>query len=236
MKKKLFIFILLLAVTCISMSVAYALSITNPTDVIHVTTSGETTHGNYTLETHETNLQEATSGYLGRVTTTVDKGYYIKNVSATYKGEKVDFGFEAGAEQGDFFRKYNFHPMQDLYEFIIPADADDTNKVEVSIEYAEKTPFDIAYMSYKGTSYKDEDLENPNNYNDEVLLVEGYKDGDLVLPTALTDNGGVLELKFTQEAYNEYKALIIPESGDRWLRSEAVVDNKNYLGEDQLLL
>lgn len=231
MKKKIFIFILLLAVTCISISIGYALNITDPTTVISVITSGTTTHGSYVLEAHETNLQEATSGYLGRVTVSADPGYYVKNVAATYKGEKVDFGFEAGAEQGNFFRKYNFHPMQDLYEFIIPADADTDNKVIVNIEYAEKAPFNITYMSYKGTSYKDEDLENLNNYNDEVMLVEGYKDGDLVLPNELTNNGGALLFKFDETTYNEYKALIIPESGNRWLRTEAAVDNKNYLGE-----
>lgn len=232
MKKKLFIFILLLAVTCISLSIGYALSVSDPLTVINVTTSGEITHGNYTIEAHESNLQEATSGYLGRVTVSADDGYYVKNVSATYKGNKVDFGFEAGAEQGNFFRKYNFHPLESLYEFIIPNDADADNKVEVGIEYAEKTPFDIAYMSYKGTNYDEASLSNPNNYNDEVLLVEGYKDGDLVLPKEITDNGGVLMFKFSEAAYNEYKAIIIPESGNRWLRSEAVIDNKNYLEGD----
>ena len=229
MKRKISIFILLLVVISLSMYVGYALNITNPTDVINVTTSGEKTHGNYTLEIHETHLQEATSGYLGRVTVAVDPGYYVKDVSATFKGDKVDFGFEAGAEQGNFFRKYEFNPMQDLYEFIIPNDANEDHKVEVNIEYAEKAPFDITYMSYKGTSYKDEDLENPDNYNNEVMLVEGYKDGDLVLPNDVTDNGSVLMFKFSEETYNEYKAIIIPESGDRWFRAEAVVDNKNYI-------
>ena len=231
MKKRIFIFILLLAVTCLSIGIGYSLSVTNPLTVINVTTSGEITHGSYVLEAHETNLQEAASGYLGRVTVSADPGYYVKNVTATYKGEKVDFGFEAGAEQGNYFRKYNFTPMQDLYEFIIPNDADAEHKVEVAIEYAEKTSFNIAYRSYKGTDYSDESLGNPNNYNDEVMLVEGYKDGDLVLPKAVTDNGSVLVFKFSEEAYNEYKSIIIPESGNRWLRADAVVDNHNYLGE-----
>ena len=232
MKKKIFTFILLLAVTFISTIIVYALSESDVLEVIKVTTSGETSHGNYTIEAHETSLQEATSGYLGRVTVSADSGYYVKNVSATFKGEKIDFGFEAGAEQGNYFRKYNFHPLESLYEFIIPNDADNEHKVELSVEYAEKTPFDIAYMSYKGTTYDDEALSNPNNYNNEALLVEGYQDGDLVLPKTITDNGGVLMLKFTEEAYNEYKAIIIPESGDRWLRSEAVLDGKNYLEGD----
>ena len=89
MKKRIFIFILLLAVTCLSIGIGYSLSVTNPLTVINVTTSGEITHGSYVLEVHETNLQEATSGYLGRVTVSADPGYYVKNVTATYKGEKV---------------------------------------------------------------------------------------------------------------------------------------------------
>ena len=229
MKKKICIFILLLAVISVSVGVGYALSVTDPMTVIHVTPSGELAHGNYTLETHETNLTEAPSGYLGRITVSADPGYYVKNVAATYKGQKVDFGFEAGAAQGNFFRKYDFTPMQDLYEFIIPNDASLEHKVEINVEFAEKTPFDIAYRSYKGTDYSDEALSNPNNYNDEVMLVEGYQDGDLVLPKAVTDNGSALIFKFSEEAYNEYKAIIIPESGNRWMRAEAVVDRNNYL-------
>ncbi len=229
--KKRIIFICLLVVISLSLYIGYSLNVVDPSTVISVTTSGETAHGNYILETHETNLQEATSGYLGRITVSADDGYYVKNVSATYKGEKIDFGFEAGAEQGNYFRKYNFHPLESLYEFIIPDDADTTpnNQVKINIEYAEKTPFNISYMSYKGTNYDEASLSNPNNYNDEVLLVEGYKDGDLVLPKEITDNGSVLLFKFSEETYNEYKSIIIPESGNRWFRSEAVVNNKNYI-------
>ena len=231
MNKKISIFMILFLIIFIPICVTYALGVQNPSDVIHVTESGKTVQGNsYTLETFESGLQgENYSGYLGQITTETKAGYYVKNITATYRGNPVEFGFEAGSEQGNFFRKYDFHPMQDLYQFIIPDDADTEHKVEINVEYAEKTPFDITYMAYKGNSYEAEDLENPNNYEEEAMLVEGYRDGDLVLPNAATDNGSVLLFKFTEETYNEYRALIIPESGNRWFRPEAVVDNRNYI-------
>lgn len=228
MKKKISIFILLLAVTCLSIYVGYALDVADPMDVINLTVTGGS-HGTQNLEVHETSLkldnEQTGSGYKGNLELTVNPGYYIKNVEALFQGDPLQLGFEAGAEQGNYLRPYSYSPFYDVYQFIIPNTASIEHKIDVNVEYAEKTPIDIGYMTYKGTG----DVENPESYNEEVRLVEGYQDGDLVLPNALTDNGGVLLFEFTPEAYTEYKALIIPESGNRWFRPKAVVDNKNYL-------
>ena len=228
MSKKISIYILLLAVTCLSIYVGYALDVQNPIDVINLTVTNGS-YGTQNLEVHETTLkldnEQTGSGYKGEISLTVEPGYYIKNVEALFQGDPLQLGFEAGAEQGNHFRPQPYSPLQDLYQFIIPNSASTEHKIDVNIEYAEKTPFNITYKAYKGTG----DLENPANYYDEVMLVEGYKDGDLVLPNALTNNGGALLFKFTDEAYAEYKTYIIPESGNRWFRPEAVVDGKNYL-------
>ena len=228
MKKKISIYILLLAVTSLFIYVGYALDVQDPMDVINLNVTNGS-YGTQNLEVNETNLkldnEETGSGYKGNLELTVNPGYYIKNVEAIYQGDPLQLGFEAGAEQGNHFRPQPYSPLQDLYQFIIPNSASTEHKIDVNVEYAEKTPFNITYRAYKGTG----DLENPANYYDKVTLVGGYKDGDLVLPNALTNNGGALLFEFTEESYAEYKSYIIPESGNRWFRPEAVVDNRNYL-------
>ncbi len=228
MKKKISIYILLLAVTTLFIYVGYAMTDEEAIAVINLNVTNGS-HGTQNLEVHDTNLkldsEETGSNKKGQLELTVEPGYYIKNVEAIFQGEPLELGFEAGAEQGNHFRPQPYSPLQDLYQFIIPKAASTDHKIDVNVEYAEKKPFDIIYRAYKGTG----DLENPENYDPEVTLVEGYKDGDLVLPNALTNNGGVLLFEFEEEAYAEYKSYIIPESGNRWFRPEARVEDRNYL-------
>lgn len=221
MKKRVIISVLILIVISVSLYIGYAVTTPTPQEIYNITVSGAE-HGNYTAEVHETHLQDATSGFLGKVIVNADPGYYVKNVSVTHKGNTLELGFEAGADTGNYLRKYDFSPLIDTYDFIIPTDATPEHKININIEFAEKAPFDINYMVYNSNNYSDESLSNPANYIDKGILVEGYKDGDLVLPQDLTDRGGVLVFGFdNEEDYNEYKGIDLDEDEERyqWYRS-----------------
>ena len=235
MKKKLFMFFALLVAISVSIYVGYALSNPDPAKIFNTTISGGG-NGNYTIDITETRLQEATSGYLGKILVNANPGYYVKNVSVKHKGEDLELGFEAGSDTGNFFRKYAFNPIIDTYDFIVPEDASEEHKVDINIEFAEKASFDIDYMEYKLDSYKDEELSNPENYGEEKVLVKGYKDGDLVLPNNITDNGGVLVLKFANETdYNEYKGVEIDDESHQWHRSNPHGYLEDFCDDDNLI-
>lgn len=83
-----------------------------------------------------------TSGYLGKVKVFADSRYYVKKLMVTYNENPLELGFEAGSEHENFFRRYDFSPMIDEYQFLIPqevVDAEnlsDDDKIQVVIEYA----------------------------------------------------------------------------------------------------
>ena len=106
LKKKSMLVIAFLAILSVSMFVGYALNVNDPRDVIHVTKTGEATHGNYELSVHNTELQEAESGFMGVLDLSADPGYYVKNLTVTYNDQPLQLGFEAGSEHGNFFREY----------------------------------------------------------------------------------------------------------------------------------
>ena len=102
----------------------------------------------------------------------------------------------------NFFRKYNFNPTIDTYDFIIPDDASEEHKVSINIEFAEKKAFDIDYMEYQSDSYDDDELNNPENYGEEKVLVKGYKDGDLVVPDSITNSYSLAKIKVATQKVN----------------------------------
>ena len=229
MNKKKTIFFSIITVLIISAFTVFALNVDNPRTVINLTESGETEHGNCDIDVHDTNLEEAASHYMGVIHVTADAGYYVKSLSVTYNEEKLDLGFEAGSEQGGFFRKYEFTPDYDEYEFIIPDDATTDNKVQVAVEYAMKAPIDIYFLDLKenGDPVDIKDYDNTNAH----MLVNDYRDGDLILPDSCADNGCALKLDFASaEAYNEYKtAKRHFGEGSSWLNSDARLDNEQLL-------
>ena len=239
MKKKMLIIIPVFVLLLVSIYVVYAL--TNKNDIIKVTKTGETAHGNYELDVRETNLPE-TSGYLGVVTVSTDSGYYVKNLTVTYDGDPLELGFEAGSEHGNFFRPYSFSPMNDEYQFLIPqevVDAEsltDENKIQIVIEYAKKSPVDITYANYTKNTYEDDEIGTPENYSGENVLVSNYMDGDIVLPDDCTDNGCLLKFQFkNHEDYEEYKNTNRGEEFPNWIFTQSRMEVDGRLPIDTIM-
>ena len=235
MKKKITIFLALIALFVLSIYTVKAINPENPASAIHVEKTGAATYGDYQLIVDESNFEDPLneSGYKAHLTLSADDGYYVKNLTVKFNNEDLELGFEAAAEMGLFFRRTPFYHLGDTYEFFIPDAASSDNKVEVTIEYAEKNPFDIIYKNYEANNYSDENLHNNDNYGGENVLIEGYKDGDLVLPNECVANGCLLEFRFdTQEDYDSYKNSIQRVEGnepaDRWFKAEAVILDDNY--------
>ena len=225
-RKKLTKFLVIAVVLVVSIITVYALNVEDPLDVIHVVKTGESDHGSYDLSAHNTELEQATSGYLGRIELSSDPGYYVKSLSVKYDGNDLALGFEAGAEQGNFFREYPFNSNESLYEFIIPNDATTEKKVEITVEYARKAEIDIYYAAYEGNVYDDEHLYDIDNYGDEHLLVEGYVNGDLVLPNDVISNGSVLKFQFKNAGdYEYYKSTATNKDGDYWIWADGRIRN-----------
>ena len=223
MKKILTLFSLVLFVI-ISVFVVKALDESNPTEVINVTKLGEAAHGDYNLEIRRTDLADATSGYLAALNLEVDPGYYVKGLSVKLGTEDLKLGFEAGSEHGAFFRLYEFSPGNLEYQFLIPSEATSSNKIEVNITYAKKAPININYFTYESDQYDDAHIYDLNNYDHEQVLVYNYLDGDIVLPSACTDNGCLLRLNFANDInYNAYKNIIMGEGNNNWINSGAVI-------------
>lgn len=235
MLKKIKILLTMITLFIISLYTVHALTTTDPMDVINVVAVGS--GGNCDVTAFETHLESAESGYLGQVECTVNPGYYLKNISVKFNNEDLKLGFEAGSETGNFLREYDFNPNEMLYQFIIPNDATEENKVEVKYEFAEKDAFDITYKSFNGNNY-DQEVFDSNNYEETGhKLVEGYKDGDIVLPTECTDSGCLLELKFSKDTYDIYKNIRVRESEENegivWLNAEAFRNGDSLLFADQ---
>ena len=235
MLKRVKILLTVITLFIISLYTVHALTTTDPMDVINVVAVGS--GGNCDVTAFETHLESAESGYLGQVECTVNPGYYLKDVSVKFNNEALKLGFEAGSENGNFLREYDFNPNEMLYQFIIPNDATEENKVEVKYEFAEKEVFDITYKAFTGTDYEQE-MRDIDKYEETGhKLVEGYKDGDIVLPTACTNNGCLLELKFSKDAYDIYKTIRVRENEENeeiiWLNAEAFRNNESLLAADQ---
>ena len=172
----------------ITMYVGYAINANNPMDVIQVNKIGTSEHGDYDLRVDQTNLDVAESGLKGVLKVFADSGYYVKNLTVSFQGEELQLGFEAGSEHGNFFREYDFTLGNSDYEFILPDDASEDDKVTVEIEYALKAPIHISYMLYEGDPEDDWEVEDPDYYGEENVFVTGYRDGDLVLPVPHFEN------------------------------------------------
>ena len=235
MKKKFIVLFSLVLVLVASVFVVKALNPNDPYEVINVTKTGETSHGGFDLRVGETHLAESETGYIAYLDLNVDDGYYVKNLSVKLGENDLQLGFDAGSEQGGFFRHVDFSSGNLEYQFLIPSAATTSNKIEVVIEYAQKAPFDITYLNYTGTSYTDEAIGDPKNYAAEQVLVNNYRDGDLVLPNSCMQNGCALKFTFANESdYNEYEGVMYnPEIG-RWFVGSAVdtKTNDNFIDAD----
>ncbi len=221
MKKKIrnFLFILLGVAGFITFLHVYALNTEHPEDLINVTKSGEVSHGYYDLNVSDLNPDDVftspgveKSNYIARITLSSEAGYYVKNFTVKFNDVDLVLGFIAGSEQGAFFREKTFSSMADfhddnIYEFFIPENATEQNKVEVNIEYAKKDKINISYMNYTGNQYDNQSLFNTNNYSESQILVEDYMDGDLVLPESMMNNGGALIFQFNQDNYDLFKEM-----------------------------
>ena len=199
----------MVALFIVSIYAVYALTTnTNPTSNIAVTeiedTTGATHHGHYTLDLDENNNRRA----ILRVS--ADVGYYVSGLTVKFGGNDIPLGFEAGAEQGSYFRRYEYSYDRDEYQFEIPEGASSSNKVQVTINYAKKDPINITYQEYNNQEYDGERATNPSNYGEENVLVTNYMDGDIVLPENCTDNGCLVKFKFSGvDSYNRYKSTVI---------------------------
>ena len=206
-----------------------ALSYDNPAKYVNITKEGEASHGNYTVRYDEllnpddvtTSNQVSKSNILAHFEVDAEPGYYVDGFEVTFHGDHLVTGFIAGAETGAFFREYGFSFDEDVYEFFIPETATESDKVEVTIHYAQKDSFDISYMNYTGHDYDRDSLRDINNYSEVKMLVEGYRDGDIILPEDAAENGSVLIFSFSEEQYEDIR------HGD--FRTEAVIlfDGRN---------
>ena len=243
MKRKFLFFISLVLVVTLSIFAVRAIDHnTNPSDVISVTKTGGTSASTYDISLRNTDVtlpnnveQYTLSGYLGIVTLNVEPGYYVSSFEATHSSvtNPLMLGFEAGAESGGFFRDNSYRADKTEYQFLIPEGTDNSHPVNVSYTLAEKKPLDITYYNYASNDTSDEAYENPNNYDfaNEHSLIEGYKDGDIILPEDCVENGCVLKFKFASEQdYNEYKSHKITEENDPWIWGDGFIFNDN--GQD----
>ena len=208
MKKKIKYLLSTLVITLIAVSVytVYALNTDDINDIVNLTETGETTHGEVSnLDLSDTVLGE--SKKLIRFNVGADLGYYVESITATYDGNPLNLGFEGATEQGAVFRIYEtFDPNETTYNILVPnATYGGSNpKVEINVKYSEKAPVTFKYYNY---TKSDDDYENIDNYDftDEKVLVENYRDGDIILPDDCTSNGCLLKLEFTSEVYEAFK-------------------------------
>lgn len=234
MKKKILYTLSFVLVVTLFSFVVHALTFTNDaTDLISVTINGQTNKTNYHLDSREVNLNDPdlgyeSGGYIGKVFLDVDPGYYVSDFTVTHS--KVDhplkLGFEAGAETGNFFREVPYRADRDEYQFVIPADATESDKVQVNYTVSEKKPIDITYFNYLSDDDSNDAIENPANYDmdHEHVLVSGYKDGDIILPDDCMEKGCVLKFSFDNEAdYNEYKSHKITEEDQSWFWADGFI-------------
>lgn len=231
--KKIKLIIPTVILVIISVITVNALSNPSVDEIISVEKKGQTTHGDYNINISNTNLGD--SGYKGELFLSVDKGYYVSDLSVKFDDQELELGFEAGAENGNFFRKYNFSPLEREYQFVIPEEVSSSNKINIEITYSKKSPIDITYANYTSNQYDDNHVYDVDNYDlaNEQVLVTNYLDGDLVLRDDMISNGSLLKLQFENaDAYNYYKS--INREDNPWIRAEAGFNHEDYLttGED----
>ena len=88
-------------------------------------------------------------------------------------------------------------------------------EIKLRPEFVDFEPFDISYKAYTVEGNPDDYEEFGDKYTDDTYdfskyeanyhnLVTGYRGGDVVLPTACTNNGCMLKLTFSNESYNAY--------------------------------
>lgn len=226
--KKLKLIIPTVILVIISVITVNALSNPSVDEIISVEKKGQTTHGDYEINISNTDLGD--SGYKGELFLSTDKGYYVSALSVKFNNQELDLGFEAGSENGTFFRKYNFNPLEREYQFIIPEEASSSNKINIEITYTKKSPIDITYANYTGNQYDDDHVYDINNYDieNESVFVTNYLDGDLVLRDDMISNGTLLKLQFaSQDDYNYYKS--INREDNPWIRADAGFNHEDYL-------
>ena len=230
MKKKIFLILTVISLFGLSIYVAKALDPSNPLDSVNVIESGETEHGELNVISENLSnppggIPDGSSNVKVRMNYTVDDGYYVDSLTVNFNNNSVELGFEAGSETGSFFRRTAFYPLINEYEFFIPQDASENNKVEVNIHYARKEAVDVNYKLYKGSG----DIHDEANYEVANLLVEGYRDGDIILPESCNDNGCMLVFDFgTKENYNKFKNSPQRDEGDGpefWYSAGAWLEN-----------
>ena len=230
MKKKILLFLSVIALFAFSFNVAKAITQDHPEDSVNVIEDGETGHGSLNVEYEKMTrmpdgVPNGSSDYKAKLRFTVDPGYYVDSLVVELGNSEIELGFEAGAEQGGFFRRTPFYPLLDYYEFFIPEAATESNKVNVTIHYSRNEAVDINYMLYIGDA--DGDIHDDVNYEDNSsILVEGYRDGDIVLPESCNNNGCKLLIDFKdQETFNKFKNTPQRSEGDQtdpWFKAEAV--------------
>jgi hypothetical protein len=205
-KMKYLLSTLVIALVAVSVYTVYALNTDDINDIVALTETGKFTHGQVTnLGVHNTVLGD--SGKLIYFNVETDLGYYVESITATYNGNPLDLGFEGATEQGAVFRVYEtFDPNETTYNILVPEATYGENnpKIELNVKYSQKTPVNIKY--YEFTS-GDDDYENISKYDfdHETVLVENYRDGDIVLPDDCTSNGCLLKLEFEEETYEAFK-------------------------------
>ena len=235
MKKiRKYIFTILVLIGIAAFIGVYAIDIDDPSKLVNITKAGESGHGSYTVRYDENNQNGITtsndvlkSNYVVHMELSADPGYYVDGFEVRFNGNDLVLGFVAGSENGAFFREYDFSLDENVYEFFIPEAATEDNKVEVSIHYAEKASFDISYMNYTGNEYDPDSLRDVNNYGEAKMLVEGYRDGDIILPDDAAQNGSVLIFSFNEEYYNFINQHQMNNGGN--FNAEAVIlfDGRN---------
>ena len=238
MKKRFVLFLTMIVLFAFSIVIVKAANPTNNSDLIDIVEHGTedaVAHGTVAIEVEEVQhipngVPNNTSNKKEKLTLSVDPGYYASNLTVKLGETALTLGFEAGAEQGNFFREIPFYPLESYYEFYIPTAANNTdNKVLVDVYYAEKPAINITYQ-----------VKNGGNYGEEKVLVEGYKDGDIVMPEECTGVECKVSFKFgTEEVYTEYKTSIqkeeAPDPAEPWYHADRFgleagnCDDTNYV-------
>ena len=252
MKRKLLFFVSLTLVIVLSYFTVRALTYNHETlDIINIHKNGgtgATTHEKEVRETNVTveNLGYTSSGYLGKVTLDVEPGYYVSSFEATHMS--VDgplmLGFEAGAESGGFFRDNPYRADKTEYQFLIPEGASDEDPVEVNYNLTQKKPLDITYFKYTSNDTSENAYSDISNYDldNELSLIDAYRDGDIILPEDCMEKGCAVKFKFTNEdEYNEYKNHKITEEHTPWVWADGFIftdhgDERTLIANDQMCI
>ena len=251
MSKKYFIALLIISIFAISIFTVFALQRNEVEDKIEVYVNNTLVEKEWDDQRHqdvynvdhldidvfvrETGLREddldSTNGIMVDVPVRAAEGYYIKNFTVTYDGNPIQLGFEGADEHGGHFDRFSYRADRDDYQFLVPNafDKDADKKIRIDVEVAANEEMNIYATAFDGENYSLETL-NGVEFGDSSLLIEEYRDGDIVIPEVCITTGCLLKLQFVSaDIYSHYKEhrLLEDDNNSNWIYADAINFNDN---------